>query len=71
MRDLKAGQYEVVVKDSKNCSEVSLTKVIEPAPIAIAFDEVRNLRCFGDQGGPSRRRNQNAYPAVVPVEKMS
>ncbi|MBT1698785.1 OmpA family protein [Fulvivirgaceae bacterium PWU4] len=51
IRGLKAGDYEVVVKDSKACTEVSLTKVTAPAPISIAFDEVRNLRCFGDQGG--------------------
>jgi outer membrane protein OmpA-like peptidoglycan-associated protein len=49
--NLKAGDYEVVVKDSKACTEVSLTKVIEPAPITVAFDEIRNLRCNGDQGG--------------------
>src|SRR5690606_11651628 len=34
---VKAGEYEVVVKDSEGCSEVSLTKVTEPAPISVAF----------------------------------
>jgi outer membrane protein OmpA-like peptidoglycan-associated protein len=51
LRQLKAGVYEVVVKDSKGCTEVSSTKVIEPAAIAVSFDRLDNLRCFGDQGG--------------------
>jgi outer membrane protein OmpA-like peptidoglycan-associated protein len=51
IKNLKAGDYEIVVKDSKACTEVSLTKVVEPAPITASFDEIRNLRCFGDQGG--------------------
>lgn len=51
LRALKAGVYEVVVKDSKGCTEVSSTKVIEPAALAITFDEIQNLRCFGDKGG--------------------
>lgn len=51
LKNLKAGVYEVVVKDSKGCTEVSSTKVIEPAPLAVTFDEVKNLRCSGDTGG--------------------
>lgn len=51
IRSLRAGVYEVVVKDSKGCTEVSSTKVVEPAAIAITFDQINNLRCFGDQGG--------------------
>ena len=51
IKNLKAGDYEVVVKDSKACTEVSLAKVAEPTPIVASFDEIRNLRCFGDQGG--------------------
>jgi len=51
LKSLKAGVYEVVVKDSKGCTEVSSTKVIEPAAISVTFDEIKNLRCFGDNGG--------------------
>jgi outer membrane protein OmpA-like peptidoglycan-associated protein len=51
LRSLKAGVYEIVVKDSKGCTEVSSTKVIEPAAISVTFDEIKNLRCFGDVGG--------------------
>lgn len=51
LKDLKAGVYEVVVKDSKGCTEVSSTKVIEPAALTVTFDEIKNLRCFGDTGG--------------------
>jgi outer membrane protein OmpA-like peptidoglycan-associated protein len=51
LRNLKAGVYEVVVKDSKGCTEVSSTKVVGPAAIAVTFDEVKNLRCFNDNGG--------------------
>ena len=51
LKSLKAGVYEVVVKDSKGCTEVSSTKVVEPAAISVTFDEIKNLRCFGDKGG--------------------
>lgn len=51
LSSLKAGVYEVVVKDSKGCTEVSSTKVIEPAALKVSFDEIKNLRCNGDQGG--------------------
>jgi outer membrane protein OmpA-like peptidoglycan-associated protein len=51
LRNLKAGVYEVVVKDSKGCTEVSSTKVIEPAAVSVTFDEIQNLRCFNDNGG--------------------
>jgi outer membrane protein OmpA-like peptidoglycan-associated protein len=51
LKNLKAGVYEVVVKDSKGCTEVSSTKVIEPAALSVTFDEIKNLRCFGDKGG--------------------
>lgn len=51
IQGLKAGNYQVVVKDSKGCTEVSVAKVVEPSPIAVALDQVRNLRCNGDNGG--------------------
>lgn len=51
IRNLRAGIYEVVVKDSQGCTEVSSTKVVEPAALSITFDEVNNLRCNGDFGG--------------------
>ncbi len=46
-----AGTYDVTVKDSEGCTEVSTTKVVEPAALSLSFDEVRNLSCFGDLGG--------------------
>ncbi len=46
-----AGTYNVTVKDSENCTEVSTTKVAQPEKLTITFDEVRNLSCFGDFGG--------------------
>ncbi len=51
LRNLRAGKYQVVVKDAKGCTEVSLTKVAEPAPFTVLFDQIRNLRCNGDNGG--------------------
>lgn len=63
LKNLKAGVYEVVVKDSKGCTEVSSTKVIEPAALSITFDEIRNLRCFGDKGGAI---NVNVVGGKVP-----
>lgn len=49
--NVKAGTYQVVVKDSENCTEVSSTRVIQPEPLAITLDEVRDLRCADDFGG--------------------
>ena len=51
LRGLTAGEYQVTVRDAAGCSEVSLTRVIEPKPLEIGFDETRNLRCNGDFGG--------------------
>lgn len=51
LANLAAGSYDVTVLDSEGCTEVSTTKVMEPAPLDISFDELRNLRCYGDFGG--------------------
>ncbi|MDN5214075.1 OmpA family protein [Fulvivirgaceae bacterium BMA12] len=51
IKGLLAGVYEVTVTDSKGCTEVSSTKVVEPEELTITFDEVNNLRCNGDFGG--------------------
>jgi outer membrane protein OmpA-like peptidoglycan-associated protein len=51
IRNVKGGNYQVVVKDAKGCTEVSVAKVVEPAALSVSFDQVRNLRCFGDNGG--------------------
>lgn len=51
INNLKAGNYQVVVKDAKGCTEVSVAKVVEPSPIVASLDQVRNLRCNGDNGG--------------------
>ncbi|MBU2913279.1 OmpA family protein [Reichenbachiella agariperforans] len=51
LKDLKAGEYEVLVKDSQGCTEVSTTKVLEPELLTIGFDRINNVRCYGDNGG--------------------
>ena len=51
LTSLPAGSYDVTVKDAEGCTEVSTTKVIQPDPLNISFDELRNLRCNGDYGG--------------------
>jgi outer membrane protein OmpA-like peptidoglycan-associated protein len=51
IKNVTAGSYQVVVKDAKGCTEVSVAKVVEPAPITVGFDRVRNLNCHGDNGG--------------------
>ena len=48
---LKAGSYEVTVTDARGCTEVYTTKVDEPDLLSVELDEVRNVRCFGDEGG--------------------
>ncbi|MBI3481880.1 MAG: SprB repeat-containing protein [Bacteroidetes bacterium] len=40
LKKLTAGKYQVVVKDSKGCTEVSLTKVNEPAALTVTFSAV-------------------------------
>ena len=51
LSNLKSGTYEVTVQDAAGCTEVSTAKVIEPEVLALKFDEVRNIRCYGDNGG--------------------
>ena len=51
LKNLFAGSYDVTVKDDAGCTEVSTTKVVQPDPLDISFDELRNLRCNGDYGG--------------------
>ncbi len=63
LKNLKAGNYEIVVKDAGNCTEVSTVMVKEPKPLTISFDEVRNLRCNGDGGGVV---NINVTGGIVP-----
>lgn len=63
LKNLTAGEYEVVVRDAAGCSEVSVVKVKEPDPLTIEFDELRNLRCNDDGGGVI---NINVKGGVVP-----
>ncbi len=48
---LVAGSYEVTVKDAQGCTEVYTVRVEQPDPLTLALDEIRNVRCFGDEGG--------------------
>ena len=49
--NLLAGSYEVTVTDSRGCTEVYEARVEQPDPLSVEIDEVRNVRCFGDEGG--------------------
>ncbi|MBR10618.1 MAG: hypothetical protein CMP48_23410 [Rickettsiales bacterium] len=49
--NLKAGNYEVTVTDAAGCTEVYAAKVKQPDQLTLNLDEVRNVRCFGDEGG--------------------
>lgn len=51
IENLKAGDYEVTVTDSQGCTEVYTAKVEEPDLLTVELDEIRNVRCFGDEGG--------------------
>lgn len=51
LSNLIAGTYEVTVQDAQGCTEVSTAKVLEPDELVVKFDNVRNIRCFGDNGG--------------------
>ncbi|WP_258099171.1 OmpA family protein [Marinoscillum pacificum] len=48
---LKAGNYEVTVTDAAGCTEVYAAKVKQPDQLTLNIDEVRNVRCYGDEGG--------------------
>ena len=48
---LKAGTYDVTVQDAQGCTEVSTAKVLEPEELSLKFDNVLNIRCYGDNGG--------------------
>lgn len=51
LSNLKAGTYEVTVQDALGCTEVSTAKVLQPGQLDLNFDNVRNIQCFGDNGG--------------------
>lgn len=51
LENLKAGTYDVTVQDAQGCTEVSTAKVIGPDILAVNFDVVQNIQCFGDNGG--------------------
>lgn len=48
---LTAGTYEVTVTDSEGCTEVYEARVFEPEELTVEFDNVRDVRCYGDNGG--------------------
>ncbi|GAB4239322.1 MAG: hypothetical protein Tsb0034_15310 [Ekhidna sp.] len=51
LENMPAGTYEVTVTDSKGCTEVYSAKVEQPELLIVEIDEVRNVRCYGDEGG--------------------
>lgn len=51
LTNLKAGTYEVTVQDAAGCTEVSTAKVLEPDELIVNLDNVRNIRCYGDNSG--------------------
>ncbi len=51
LENLAAGNYDVSVTDSKGCTEVYTAKVKQPDLLTLGIDEIRNVRCYGDEGG--------------------
>jgi outer membrane protein OmpA-like peptidoglycan-associated protein len=51
MQNLVAGDYTVMVTDSRGCKEAYSTVVTEPDPIEIRLDEIRHISCAGDKSG--------------------
>ncbi len=49
--NLSAGTYTIQVTDSRGCLETYSTKVLEPNPLAIKLEEVRNISCAGNKSG--------------------
>jgi len=51
LANLSAGTYTIQVTDSRGCLETYSTKVLEPSPVSIKLEEVRNINCAGDKSG--------------------
>ncbi len=48
---LNAGTYTVNVKDNNGCIETITTSIVEPSAMVLAIEEVKNIRCAGDNNG--------------------
>lgn len=51
LRNLVAGDYTVMVSDSRGCTEAYSTKVFEPDPIIVEVKDVSHIKCAGDRSG--------------------
>jgi gliding motility-associated-like protein len=49
--NLKAGTYEVLVNDDKNCSASAKITIVEPGPMLISSKIVLDNKCNGDKNG--------------------
>lgn len=49
--DLCGGSHTVTVTDTKGCTSVGSVTVLEPDPIVITIDSIRNVYCKGDSTG--------------------
>ncbi len=49
--NLKAGAYEVVVTDDKNCTASAKITIVEPAPMLIVSKNVLDNKCNGEKNG--------------------
>ena len=47
--DLPAGDYSIVVTDSRGCTDTVDRTIVEPAPILADFPASDSVDCFGDQ----------------------
>jgi len=51
LKHLVAGDYTVMVSDSRGCTEAYSTKVFEPNPIVVEVEDVSDISCAGDRSG--------------------
>ncbi len=50
-QSLSAGNYTIIVTDSKNCSDTIMTTVTQPPAVNLVIDSAINLSCFGSMNG--------------------
>ncbi len=51
LEDLTAGTYSLTLTDARNCQLVETIQLQAPAPLTIAVDSSRNVRCSGGEDG--------------------
>ncbi|MEO1217995.1 MAG: ThuA domain-containing protein [Bacteroidota bacterium] len=51
LTNISAGSYGLLVTDANGCTGVTLVSISEPAPLAINFNNIENVSCFGGADG--------------------